>query len=42
MADCWTCNDGEFECPDPCPFIAPGSLSDQALGELMEQGEINE
>lgn len=37
--DCWTCEDGKTECPKVCPYIAPGSMSDQALGELMEQEE---
>lgn len=37
--DCWDCEDGKFACKNPCTYIAPGSMADQALHELMEVEE---
>lgn len=40
--DCRTCEDGLYECPDPCPFIAPGSMAAQALADLMEPEDVSD
>lgn len=40
--DCVTCEDGRFDCPDPCPFIPPGSMAEQALHELMEPEDVSD
>lgn len=39
MAQCVTCEDGLYACPDPCPFIAPGSLAEQANAMLFDGEE---
>jgi len=42
ILDCWTCEDGLYKCPDPCPFIPPGSMAEQALHELMEPEDVSD
>ncbi|MFG2380591.1 hypothetical protein [Streptomyces avermitilis] len=36
MADCITCEDGRYACPNPCPFIPPGSMAEQAMAMLAD------
>lgn len=36
MAQCPTCNDGEFRCPPVCPFIPPGGTAEQAMAMLAD------
>ncbi|MES9519758.1 hypothetical protein [Streptomyces capoamus] len=36
MAECYTCEDGRYDFPNPCPYIPPGSLAEQAMAMLPE------
>jgi hypothetical protein len=40
--DCVRCEDGRFNCPPSCDFIAPGSLGDQAYHELLEPEDVSD
>jgi hypothetical protein len=40
--DCWDCEDGKFSCKSPCTYIAPGSMSEQALHDLMEPEDVSD
>lgn len=36
MADCYTCEDGRYDCPPICPYIPPGGTSEQAQAMLFD------
>ncbi|MFC1418689.1 hypothetical protein [Streptacidiphilus cavernicola] len=44
MSACYGCDSGRYTCPEDegrpgCPFIAPGSMSEQAAAYLAEAGD---
>ncbi|MER0429921.1 hypothetical protein [Streptomyces microflavus] len=41
MADCITCEDGRYACPDQCPSIPPGSMAEQAMADLAVEYELD-